>query len=371
MAPTPFERVFLHRTIVDDKRAVSILSRLENVPSEVVEGASQVIRTVRALRDPIGRGKRMLFLAPHRGRMVDKCPGTSGHICCGYQILDLMSNCPMDCSYCILQGYLTNPVITVFTNLADLLGELENAVSQAWVTSFRVGPGELSDSLVLDQLTRFSEELVPRFARHRDRILELKTKSDQVNHLLDLGHGGRTVVSWSLNPQSIIDSEEHGTPSLTQRLDAAKKTQEAGYPIGLHFDPMISSGSWEREYQDMVEQIFRFVDPKRVIWVSMGGLRFPPPLKPIIQDRFPESRILLGELLPGKDGKLRYLEVIRVQMFRRMLSWLRDIDPSLLVYLCMETHQVWKAVFGWSPENTTGLMRIFDQRCREFMERSF
>jgi len=370
MALTPFERVFLHKAIADDKRALSIQGRLENVPSEVVEGASQVIRTVRALRDPIGKGKKMLFLTPHRGRMVAKCPGTSGHICCGYHILDLMSNCPMDCSYCILQAYLTNPVITVFTNLADLVDELENAASQAWWTSFRVGPGELSDSLALDHLTRFSEELVPWFARYRDRILELKTKSDQVNHLLDLGHGGRTVVSWSLNPQSIIDAEEHGTPSLIQRLDGARKCQEAGYPIGLHLDPMISSDSWEREYEEMVKQIFRFVDSKRVIWVSMGGLRFPPPLKPIIQDRFPDSRILLGELFPGKDGKLRYLEAIRVLMFRKMLSWLRDTDSRLFVYLCMETRQVWKAVFGWSPENTAGLMRIFDQRCREFMELS-
>lgn len=371
MAVTPFERVFLNKSIANDKRALSILARLDDVPIEIVEGASEVIRTVRSLSDPISWGKRTLFLSPHRGRMVARCPGTSGHICCGYQILDLMSNCPMDCSYCILQDYLNNPVITVFTNLFDLIDELEKAANRAPSTFFRVGPGELSDSLALDHLTRFSDELVVWFADQKDRLLELKTKSDQVDHLLDLRHGGRTVVSWSLNPQSIIDAEEHGTPSLIQRLRAAAKCQEAGYTIGLHFDPMLFESSWEREYQDMVEQIFQFVDPKRVIWISMGTLRFPPALKPIIQGRFPGSRILLGELLPGKDGKLRYLETIRVHMLKKMLCWLREIDPGLFVYLCMETHQVWKTVFGWSPENTAGLIRLFDQQCREFMERSF
>ncbi len=276
----------------------------------------------------------------------------------------------MDCSYCVLQGYLNNPVITVFTNLFDLIDELKESEGQANSAFFRVGPGELSDSLALDNLTRFSDELVPWFADQKSRILELKTKSDQVDHLLDLKHGGRTVVSWSLNPQSIIDAEEHGTVPLVRRLHGARKCQEAGYPIGLHFDPMIFESSWERRYQDLVEQIFRFLDPKRVIWISMGALRFSPSLKPIIEDRFAESRILLGELFPGKDGKLRYLETVRVDMFEKMLSWLHDIDPNLFVYLCMETHQVWKAVFGWSPGNTAGLIQSFDKRCRAFVGRS-
>jgi len=303
--------------------------------------------------------------------MVSRCPGTSGHICCGYKIIDLMSGCPMDCSYCILQGYLTNPVITLFMSLSDLIDELEKASSEKASGFFRVGPGELSDSLALDQLTQFTDELVPWFANRRDTLLELKTKSDVVDQLPDLRHGGQTVVSWSLNPQSIIESEEHGTPSLAKRLDAAKRCQEAGYPIGLHFDPMIFGPSWERAYRDMVEEIFQSVDSKRVIWISLGGLRFPPALKPIIEDRFSGSRILLGELFPGKDGKLRYLETIRVHMFRRMVSWLRRMDPGLFVYLCMETHQVWRAVFGWSPETTSGLVRVFDQRCEEFMRRRF
>ena len=367
---TAIERVFLHKAVANDQRTLSILARLEGVPVETVEGTGQVIQRVRSLGDPLGRGKKMLFLSSHRGRMVAECPGTSGHICCGYQILDLMSNCPMDCSYCILQGYLTNPVITVFTNLFDLIDELERAGKDGPSTFFRVGPGELSDSLALDHITRFSEELVVWFANRRDRILELKTKSDRVDHLLDLRHGGQTVISWSLNPQSIIDAEEHGAPSLIQRIQGAERCQEAGYPIGFHFDPMIFESSWERDYHGMVEQIFQSVDPKRVIWISMGGLRFPPSMRPIIQERFPGSRILLGELFPGKDGKLRYLETIRVHMFQKMLSWLHEIDPTLFVYLCMETHQVWKAVFGWSPGSTAGLIRSFDQRCGEFMKRS-
>jgi len=207
------------------------------------------------------------------------------------------------------------------------------------------------------------------FASQETMILELKTKSVRIDHLLDLQHGGQTVVSWSLNPQSIIDAEEHGAPGLAERLRAARTCQEAGYPIGLHFDPMIPDESWEKEYKALVEEIFRYVDPRGIIWISLGGLRFPPSMRSIIQDRFPQSRILLGELFPARDGKFRYLETIRVDMFKKMLTWLREIDPGLFVYLCMESHEVWKVVYGWSPGNTAGLIRAFDQNCRAFMKR--
>ena len=366
---TPIERVFLHKAIANHERTQSILARLGNVTIETVERVDDVFRKIGSSRDLVARGKRMLFLTEHKGNMVAKCPGTSDHICCGYQVLDLMSGCPMDCSYCILQAYLNNPVITVFVNLLDLIDGVEGMANRIPWRFLRVGPGELSDSLALDHMTRFTDELVTWFAGHRDRILELKTKSDRVDHLLNLWHAGQTVVSWSLNPPSIISSEEHGTPSLAQRLIGARRCQEAGYPIGLHFDPMIFECSWEREYREMVEQVFHVLDSRRVIWISMGALRFSPSLRPIIQDRFPQSRILLGELFPGRDGKLRYLETIRVHMFRKMLSWLHQIDPGLYVYLCMESHEVWKAVFGWSPGSTAGLARVFDQRCGEFLER--
>ncbi len=371
MVANPFETILIHQAVADDERTHSITARLDGVPVEVVGGPSEVIRRAQTFKDPIGQGKKMLFLSSHRGKMVSKCPGTSGHICCGYQILDLMSNCPMDCSYCILQSYLNNPVVTIFINLPDLIDELEKASRQAASTFLRVGPGELSDSLALDYLTHFSGELVTWFANHRNSILELKTKSDRIDHLLDLAHGGRTVISWSLNSPSIIHAEEHGTPSLSERLLAARRCQDAGYPVGLHFDPLIFEDSWERHYEDTVRQAFRILDPKRVIWISMGGLRFPPSLRPVVQERFPESRILLGELFPGKDGKLRYVETIRVEIFRKMLSWFRGIDPSLFVYLCMETQEVWEAVFGWRPKTTTGLAEIFDRRCRDFMDRGF
>ena len=73
-----------------------------------------------------------------------------------------------------------------------------------------------------------------RFFFH-NAMLELKTKSDCVDLILDAEHRGRTVVSWSLNTEYIINHEESGTASLQRRLDAMKKVHDSGYLLGLHF----------------------------------------------------------------------------------------------------------------------------------------
>jgi spore photoproduct lyase len=100
----------------------------------------------------------------------------------------------------------------------------------------------------------------------------------------------------------------------------------------------------------------------------MGGFRYPPQLKGIAEKRFPKTRIFLGELFPGRDGKFRYLRAIRVEMYRKMVKWLRKVSPDLFIYLCMESREVWEEVFGWSPENSGHLNHLFEERVREFLK---
>ncbi|MCJ7704578.1 MAG: DNA photolyase, partial [Desulfobacterales bacterium] len=290
-------------------------------------------------------------------------------ICCGYYVINAISNCPMDCSYCVLQGYLNNPFLTLYTNWDELLQEIETILSGQFRSILRLGTGELSDSLALESVFPISQQLIPIFAEKSNAMLELKTKSAEVDMLLHLNHRGKTVISWSLNPTQLVEEEENGTASLNERIDAAKRCQEAGYPLGIHFDPMIDYEGWEKGYEELVDFLFSRIDPKRTIWISMGGFRYPPQLKGVAEKRFPKTRIFLGELFPGRDGKFRYLKAIRVEMYRKMVKWLREVNPDLFIYLCMESREVWEEVFGWSPENSGHLNHLFEERAREFLRR--
>lgn len=363
------ERIYLDEEAEKDWATQRILQTLSSLQVERVRGKRELIKRFLSFSDPLGRGKRNLFITRDYGRRLKPCPGTSNHICCGYFVINPMTNCPMDCSYCVLQEYLTNPFLTLYTNLDDLLHEIDLFLSAHEENFLRLGTGELSDSLALEFLFPVSQTLIHFFAEREKGILELKTKSSNVDSILHLNHRERTVVSWSLNPPRLITEEERGTASLKDRLEAAQKCQTMGYPLGFHFDPIIYDTGWEKEYQDTIYSIFKLINPERVIWISLGGFRYPPKLKGIVEERFPNTRIFLGELFPGKDFKFRYLKEIRVEIYRKMVGWLKEIDPSLFIYLCMESEEVWKKVFDWAPQNSHHLNQLFEKRLREFLNR--
>jgi spore photoproduct lyase len=297
-----------------------------------------------------GSAKKKLLLTRHKGEFLKKCPGSDGQVCCNYFVINFASNCSMDCSYCYLQEYLAdNAALKVFSNVDDLLKEAEELLSRHRRFFFRIGTGEITDSLALDPYIGFAREVVPFFAEQPNVLLELKTKSDCVDGLLHLDPKERIVVSWSMNPQEVIDLDEHGTASLDERLEAAHRCQEAGYRLGFHFDPMIEYPDWERDYERMLDQTFATVNWRRISWLSMGVLRNTPSLKRTMRHRFPGSRLLTGEQVLCPDGKLRYFQPLRVEMYRKMLGWIRRAAPTVKVYLCMESKEVWDQVFGFVP----------------------
>ncbi len=369
MLPFSIEKIYFDETAERDWVAQHVLKSLPHVPVEKIEDKRGLIKQSLSVCDPIGMGKKNLLVTRFYGRRLKTCPGTSHHLCCGYYVINAITNCPMDCSYCVLQGYLNNPFLTLYTNWDELLQEIEGFLAWRQNPLCRLGTGELSDSVALEAIFPISQHLIAYFAHKKRGILELKTKSASVDSLLDLDHQGRTILSWSLTPSQLIEQEERGTASLEERVKAAKRGQEAGYALGFHFDPIIVYEGWEKGYEKLVESLFSHIDPDGVIWISLGGFRYPAPLKGIAEERFPRTRIFLGELFPGKDGKFRYLKKIRVDLYRKMAQWLRQVNSDLFIYLCMESQEVWEEVFGWSPKNSRDLNALFEERVKKFIRR--
>jgi spore photoproduct lyase len=349
MDPFRPDEIIVERASVESPMFRSLRQTLPQVPFRIIEDVAR-LNGASAPPTSFDAVKRRLFLARHKGQFLKKCPGSDGQVCCNYFVINFASNCPMDCSYCYLQEYLAqNPTLKVFSNVDDLLVEADQLLSRHRGVFFRIGTGEIADSLALDPYIAFNGSIIPFFANQPNVLLELKTKSDCVEGLLGLDPKERVVVSWSMNPQRVIDADEHGTASLAARLAAARGCQQAGYRLGFHFDPMIEYPGWEKDYEAMVEQTFATVDWRRTCWVSMGVLRTTPALKRAMRQRWPETLLLTGEQVLCPDGKLRYFQPLRVRMYRKMLSWIRRAAPAIQVYLCMESREVWEQVFGYAP----------------------
>jgi spore photoproduct lyase len=99
----------------------------------------------------------------------------------------------------------------------------------------------------------------------------------------------------------------------------------------------------------MIEQVFSTIDWRRVSWLSLGVLRQTPGLKRMMRERFPQNELLTGEQVLCPDGKMRYFQPLRVDMYRKMVTWIRRAAPTVKIYLCMESREVWHQVFGFAP----------------------
>lgn len=346
--------ITLHPDAVDSPMARRIVGRCPGAAVRVADAPPR----------PEGDGARprkdAIFITPHRGGLLKRCPGTSSYICCGYRVLNLVTGCPLDCTYCILQLYLNQPCMVVHADWEDALREIDELTARHPGRVVRLGTGELADSLALEPLTDMAKELVPLILERPEAVLELKTKTTFVESLLATDPRGRVVLSWSLNAEEIVASDEAGAPPLEKRLRAAAEARRAGYRIGLHFDPLIRFPGWEGSYRRSVEAIYDHLSEGDIAWISMGTLRYPPALDIIIRKNFPASRLPLGELVPGLDGKLRYFRPLREEMYRLVHGAIRRRDRAVPVYLCMESPEVWRNALGESPRSTAALTRLLD-----------
>ena len=350
-------KLFIDKQVADHPTAQSIRSRL-GVPAEIAEGARQVYEAVSAAADPVKRGKEILYLTRNRGAFLKKCPGTRHYTCCDYQILHIGTFCHMDCTYCVLQTYYHPPVLQYFVNHEDLMAELDTVLSQPKIR--RVGTGEFTDSLIWESWTDVSSTLVRRFATQNHAVLELKTKTTSVERLQHLAHNRKTIVAWSLNTHRIIRQEERATAGLAARLKAAARCQTWGYPLAFHFDPLIIYKGCEKDYRRVIDDLFSRVAADNIVWISLGTLRFPPSLKAVIQKRFPDSKIIYEEFITGPDGKMRYFKPLRIDIYRKIIGFIRKHAPDTVVYLCMEDEEVWKKSMGLVPTDIGGLPKMLD-----------
>ena len=124
------EKIYLDEKAEKDWVAQAVLKSLPHLPVERVTDKKTLIKAILSKQDPIGTGKKNLFITRFYGRRLKPCPGTSRHLCCGYHVINALTNCPMDCSYCVLQGYLNNPFLTLYSNWDELLREIEAFLSR-------------------------------------------------------------------------------------------------------------------------------------------------------------------------------------------------------------------------------------------------
>ena len=171
----------IRRILRQDGSEGAIYDHIKRVLPDVEEERIDAEGEKRLYAMTMTEGKQEILLSKAQGSLLKPCPGTDeSYLCCNYWVLNQSSNCPIDCSYCILQYYLTNPVLTQYTNLEDMKEDIRKKTDSEPGRFLRIGTGELADSLAMDHLSGAAESLI-RFAAEERRFL-LELKGDALAH---------------------------------------------------------------------------------------------------------------------------------------------------------------------------------------------
>jgi len=277
------------------------------------------------------------------------CPVASEKTrCCNLLTLDSVESCGFDCSYCSIQSFYNQGKVTFDKDLQKKLDAIKLDPNEL----YHIGTGQSSDSLMWGNRFGMLDALVEFARKNQNIILEFKTKSDNISYFLNHPNLPKNLLfTWSLNPQIIIDNEEHLTASLNERLNSARKIADMGLLVGFHFHPMIYIDEFEKNYGEVFEKLLEMFKPEEVALVSLGTLTFIKPVIKKIRSREFKSKILQIPMVDA-SGKFSYPLKTKKKMFKFAYESLKPWHKHVYFYMCMEDKSLWREVFGYEyPTN--------------------
>ena len=248
-----------------------------------------------------------------------------------------MMNCIYHCDYCYLQGMYPSGHVVVFVNLEDYFAELEALLKKHPVylcVSYD------TDLLALEHTFSFVSGWLSFAVEHPELTLEIRTKSGNpavFEALAKLYEGKedlkkQIIFAWTVSPEGLCQTTEHGAASLPLRLKALQAAKQAGFSVRLCFDPMIFHGGWKESYSTLVDNIFSTISADILYDVSIGVFRISAEYLKNMRKKRPDSAIVQYPYIT-EEGVSHY-----GGLSEEMVHYLRNL---LLNYLTADKIFLW------------------------------
>ncbi len=286
----------------------------------------------RAHRDPLVR-----TLAPpsHRIDGADQ-----GIVCQDHYEFNTGYGCLFKCDYCYLEH-----ILALNLNLEEFLEHLDPIV--------RAEPGPAlwkwdnqTDTLCFEPEMGAVKLFVEYFSRFKDRFLMTYSKSDNVDHMLDLDHRGQTICCWTLNADTQSRLIERDAATMEQRIEAARKCEAAGYRVRFRFSAICPVRNWREENRRMLDLVFAKTHPDVITLETLSRMpdrsMFDKTMNPgLFEPRFLEA-IRRGS--PEIEGKVwgPIPDREREEIYRFFIAEIRQRSPETPISLCQEPRTMWQ-----------------------------
>lgn len=224
------------------------------------------------------------------------------------------TGCMGHCHYCYLQTTMgSKPYIRTYVNTDDIFEAADHYMQERAPEITRFEASCTSDIAGIDHLTHTLKRAIEFFGQKEHGRLRFVTKFSHIDHLLDAKHNGHTRFRFSMNAEFIIKNFEPGTSSQADRIEAARKVAEAGYPLGFIIAPIYLHDGWKEGYKEMFERLQKSLPPTIApdLTFELIQHRFTKPAKNVIEKNYPMTKLELDESKRktkwGKYGIWKYV----------------------------------------------------------------
>jgi hypothetical protein len=268
-------------------------------------------------------------------------PRPDGTVCQTAWEIHGARGCLFKCDYC----YFDN-VLVIMLDVERFVAQLDLLVRDAPQTLYKYD--NQTDILAFEPEYGASRVLSDYFAAQDRAFLMHYTKSDNVGPLLEYEHNGQVMVCWSLSAHTQSRLIEKETATCEQRIEAARRCQQAGYPVRFRFSPMVPVKGWREEIATMVELLFQKTRPDLITLQTLS--RFPAYEMlettldlDLLDPEFVQAASDHREEMAGKIyGPLPHH--IRLAMYRFALEQIRHASPETPVAICLESVDMWEVL---------------------------
>ena len=324
--------VYIETDIRDHPRTERLLERLGQRDIVLIEHYGEVFNP-RAQNFRLQKKNPAVIIArKNKGHVLAAPPGFGLGGDHNYYFSHML-NCMYDCRYCFLQGMYQSAHQILFVNFEDFAEQIrkvsaEHADAPVWFYS-----GYDCDSLANDPMTHFCDYFLPVIESIDNAWMELRTKSTQVRALLRREPLERVVTAFSFTDETSHARLEHGVPPIDRRIDSMRRLHEAGWPIGLRFDPIVYHPDYQSGFSQLLEQIFSAIDPASIHSASLGSFRLTRDHYRDVARLYPEEP-LFAQQMTLENGIVSYPREREREMIEYCESRLLEYLPNEHYHPC-------------------------------------
>ncbi len=327
-----FSIIYIEKQVAEHPRTQAICARFPKATRVACDRYGEVFNP-NAQDFRLQKRRPSLILAhKHHGRVLETPDGYGLGGDRNYYFSHLL-NCLYDCRYCFLQGMYRSAHYVLYVNYEDFGTDIDTVLAKADNEPCWFFSGYDCDSLAMEPVSAFVQHFLPFFSRRPRAYIELRTKSTQIRSLLKHRPLANAVIAFSFTPEEVYRALEHKVPTLERRLQAMLQLQQAGWQLGLRFDPLIYQPDYQAQYRRLFRKLFSQLNSGQLHSVSLGTFRLPRVFFRNIVQLYPDEPLFAGSFSDTR-GMISYPQPLEQEMTGFCTREILQHIPESLLHPC-------------------------------------